>query len=215
MSADRPGSRLKSSNLKGNKLTIILVVSWPPITVFLSVTVACKGCMGLWFWRWQRLSKPKEALTAFGFYHAGCMKHDTLHAGQSTAWIKCGRHHASAGVVTNQNAEVSFKCWHTFPAAILSSVNSPNHFHLLPKLSLNFTSFIFRCNSNWLRITSTGVSEIVENPYLLRVNLAQPWLACLSKWAIHGSCPGHHATGLLLETWTLGNVGINSRSLYD
>lgn len=95
------------------------------------------------------------------------------------------------------------------------SVKSSNYFHLLPKLFFNSTSPRFRCNSNGPPITSAGVSDIAGNPALLRVKLAQPWLACFLKWATHGSSPGHHATGLLLETWTLGNVGINSRSLYD
>lgn len=165
-----------------------------------------------WGWRWHRLI---SVFTTFGLYHYGCMKHDTLHAGQCPAWIKCGILHISAWVVINRNADEGYYTLTHFLTPILSSVNSRNYFDLLPKLFLNFTRHRLRCNSNGLCITSVSVSEIVGNPDLLWVKLAQPWLACLSKWAIHGPCPGHHATGLLLETWTLGNVGINSRSLYD
>lgn len=102
-----------------------------------------------------------------------------------------------------------------FLAPIFSSVNSLNYFHLLPKPFLNFIRPAFRRNSDGLCITSSSMWEIVGNPCQLGVMLEQPWLACLWEWAIHGRCPGHHATGLLLETWTLGNAGMNSRSLCD
>lgn len=102
-----------------------------------------------------------------------------------------------------------------FLAPIVSSVNSLNYFHLLPKLFLNFIRPQFRRNLDGLCITSSSMWEIVGNPCQLWVMLGQPWLACLWEWAIHGCCPGHHATGLLLETWTLGNAGMNSRSLCD
>lgn len=102
---------------------------------------------------------------------------------------------------------------HTFSCLI--SVNSPNYFHLLPKRTLSFNSPRFRHHLNWNCSMTTSVSEIVGNTRLLWAKPGQPWLACLSRWAFHGPCPGHHATGLLLEIWTLGNVGMNSRSLND
>lgn len=105
---------------------------------------------------------------------------------------------------------------HISPAPIFSSVNSPNYFHLLPKLFLNFIIPRFRRNSNGLCITSNN--QHVRDGWESWSALSEASTALTSMLVEVNHpcpCPGHHATGLLLETWTLGNVGINSRSLYD
>lgn len=96
--------------------------------VFASTSSCSRGALSM-----EAASGMKMETTSphrFGLYCYGCVKHDTLHAGQCPAWIKCGILHISAWAVTNRNADEGYQTLAHFLVPILGSVNSPNYFHL-------------------------------------------------------------------------------------
>lgn len=152
--------------------------------------------------------------------HHGCPEHlwplslqmheTWLTLGCRPAWIKCGILYVSVSVVT------ILKCWwglfNTFPSQGTQNLLciyscdrlhlSQNAFIILPGPDLA-TVHVYSHQSacqTWLRILDCSS----ETP-----------LTWIPVRDIHGAAPGLHATGLLLETWTLGNAGIYSRALYN
>lgn len=135
---------------------------------------------------------------------------DMTHAGRRPAWIKCGILYVSVSAVTI--LECRWGLFNTFP--------SQGTHNLLRKYSCNR----FHLSQNAFIILP--VPDLATVHVYLHQSACQTWLRILDcssetplTWIlvrdIHGAAPGLHATGLLLETWTLGNAGIYSRALYN
>lgn len=148
-------------------------------------------------------------LSTSDLYLHRCMRHDS-HAGCRPARIKCAILHVSVSAVTILN------CWWGL-----------------------FNTFRFQGTHNLLRIYSRNPFHLHQYAFIvwpvpnlaavdvyLHQSACQTWLRILDRYSetpltwilvrgIQGAAPGLHATGLLLETWTLGNAGIYSRALYN
>ena len=113
-------------------------------------------------------------------WHTGCWSNSSLDWMRDTSSL--------CEPVTNQTQRRFIEHWDflapssALEIAQITSIFCQSNFSILPAPDLDL-------NSNGLCITSTSMSEIVGNPDLLWVKLAQPWLACLSNGPVLGIMP--------------------------